>query len=35
MLAPEQLDAAKYPTITYKGKLERFVKGAPTEVKAS
>jgi len=33
MLAPEQLDAAKYPTITYKGKLERFVKGAPTEVK--
>src|SRR5262245_55612173 len=33
MLAPEQLDAKKYPTITYKGKLGRFVKGAPTEVK--
>jgi polyisoprenoid-binding protein YceI len=33
MLAPDQLDAKKYPTITYKGKLERFVKGAPTGVK--
>jgi polyisoprenoid-binding protein YceI len=33
MLAPEQLDAKKYPTITYKGRLERFVNGAPTEVK--
>ena len=33
MLAPAQLDAKRYPTITYKGKLERFVKGAPTEVK--
>jgi polyisoprenoid-binding protein YceI len=33
MLAPEQLDAKKYPTITYKGSLERFVKGAPTEVR--
>ena len=29
---PDQLDAAKYPTITYKGKLERFVDGAPTAV---
>jgi len=28
----DQLDAAKYPTITYKGKLERFVNGAPTAV---
>ena len=33
MLAPEQLDARKYPTITYKGKLGRFVNGAPTEVR--
>jgi polyisoprenoid-binding protein YceI len=33
MLAPDQLDAKRYPTITYKGKLERFVAGAPTEVK--
>ena len=33
MLAPEQLDAKKYPTITYKGKLGQFAKGAPTEVK--
>jgi len=32
MLAPDQLDAKKYPTITYKGKLGRFVKGAPAEV---
>jgi len=30
--SPDQLDAAKYPTITYKGKLERFVNGAPTAV---
>ncbi len=29
---PDQLDAAKYPTITYKGKLDRFVNGAPTAV---
>jgi polyisoprenoid-binding protein YceI len=27
---PEQLDAAKYPAITYKGKLGGFVNGAPT-----
>ena len=27
---PEQLDAAKYPTITYKGKLGGFRNGAPT-----
>ena len=33
MVAPDQLDAAKYPTITYKGRLERFVAGSPTEVK--
>ena len=32
MLAPDQLDAGKYPTITYKGKLGRFVRGAPAEV---
>src|SRR5580765_8790532 len=32
MLAPDPLDARKYPTITYKGKLGRFVKGAPAEV---
>ena len=31
MLSPEQLDAKKYPTMTYKGRLERFVGGAPTE----
>jgi polyisoprenoid-binding protein YceI len=30
MLAPEQLDAKKYPTITYRGKLGRFANGAPT-----
>ena len=29
---PEQLDAAKYPTITYKGKLGGFRNGAPTTV---
>ncbi len=29
---PDQLDAAKYPTTTYKGKLDRFVSGAPTTV---
>src|SRR5882757_2094290 len=28
---PDQLDAAKYPTMTYKGRLGRFVNGAPTE----
>jgi len=33
MTGPEQLDARKYPTITYKGRLERFVAGGPTEVK--
>jgi polyisoprenoid-binding protein YceI len=30
MLAPEQLDAKKFPTMTYKGRLVRFVNGAPT-----
>lgn len=29
---PEQLDAARYPTITYKGKLGGFRNGAPTTV---
>ena len=29
---PDQLDAAKYPTLTYKGRLGRFVNGAPTEL---
>ena len=33
MLSPDQLDAKKYPTIMYKGKLGRFVAGSPTEVK--
>jgi polyisoprenoid-binding protein YceI len=32
LAGPDQLDAAKYPTITYQGKLERFVNGAPTAV---
>lgn len=29
---PEQLDAARYPTITYKGRLGGFRNGAPTTV---
>jgi len=32
LTGPDQLDAAKYPRITYKGRLERFVNGAPTAV---
>src|SRR5260221_2731165 len=32
MAGPEQLDAKKFPTLRYKGKLERFVGGAPTAV---
>jgi polyisoprenoid-binding protein YceI len=32
VMGAEQLDAKKFPTISYKGKLERFVNGAPTEV---
>lgn len=32
MLAEEALDAAKYPTATFKGKLAGFKNGAPTEV---
>lgn len=32
LAGPDQLDAAKYPAISYKGKLERFVNGAPTAV---
>ena len=32
MLGAEQLDVRKFPTMRYKGKLERFVNGAPTEV---
>jgi polyisoprenoid-binding protein YceI len=31
MAGPDQLDAKKFPTMTYKGKLGRFVNGAPTE----
>ncbi|HEY6240385.1 MAG TPA: YceI family protein [Burkholderiales bacterium] len=30
VIGPDQLDAGKYPTTTYKGKLGRFVDGAPT-----
>ena len=30
VIGADQLDAAKYPTITYKGKIGRFVSGAPT-----
>jgi polyisoprenoid-binding protein YceI len=33
MISTEQLDAREFPAITYKGKLGRFVNGAPTEVK--
>lgn len=29
---PDLFNVAKYPTATYKGKLARFVNGAPTEV---
>jgi polyisoprenoid-binding protein YceI len=32
MTGPDQLDAKKFPTIVYKGRLGRFVNGAPTEV---
>ena len=31
MIGPDQLDAKKFPTITYTGRLVRFVNGAPTE----
>jgi polyisoprenoid-binding protein YceI len=31
MIGPDQLDAKKFPTMTYKGRLGRFVNGAPTE----
>lgn len=30
VIGPDQLDAAKYPATVYKGKLGRFVNGAPT-----
>ncbi len=30
--SPELFDVAKYPQATYKGKLDGFVKGAPTKV---
>jgi polyisoprenoid-binding protein YceI len=33
MLGTEQLDARKFPTMRYKGNLEHFVNGAPTEVR--
>jgi polyisoprenoid-binding protein YceI len=29
---PEQMDATKHPTVTYRGRLGGFVNGAPTEV---
>jgi len=32
IIGSDQLDAVKYPAISYKGKLERFVNGAPTAV---
>jgi polyisoprenoid-binding protein YceI len=32
VVGPDQLDAANYPTTTYKGKLGRFVDRAPTRV---
>jgi polyisoprenoid-binding protein YceI len=32
MLSPEQLDIKKFPTMTYRGRLERFADGAPTEM---
>jgi polyisoprenoid-binding protein YceI len=32
MQAPDQLDTAKFPTITYKGTLANVVDGKPTEV---
>jgi polyisoprenoid-binding protein YceI len=31
MLGPDQLDAKKFPTMTYRGRLQGFVNGAPTE----
>jgi polyisoprenoid-binding protein YceI len=31
MIGPEQLDAKRFPTMTYTGRLQRFVGGAPTE----
>jgi len=30
VIGADQLDAVKYPTITYKGKIGRFVNGVPT-----
>lgn len=33
VLGAEQLDARKFPTMRYKGKLEHFVNGTPTEVR--
>jgi polyisoprenoid-binding protein YceI len=32
LTGPDQLDAKKFPRIGYKGRLGRFVNGAPTEV---
>jgi polyisoprenoid-binding protein YceI len=31
LIGPDQLDAKKFPTMTYRGRLARFVDGAPTE----
>ena len=31
MIGPDQLDAKRFPVMTYKGKLGKFVNGAPTE----
>ena len=33
--SPDMFDVAKYPTVTYTGKLTKFVNGAPTAVEGS
>ncbi len=33
--SPDMLDAAKFPTATYTGKLTQFVNGAPTQVQGN
>src|SRR5882672_2717530 len=32
VIGPDQLDAARYPSMSYKGKLGGFVNGAPTSL---